>query len=184
MSESLTYTIRRVRRAKRMRIIIHQDGTVVVTKPWWARKKTAEAFLLKNQEWVLEKVRAITTGADPDLTSTDEHHYEEHKEAARALVHAKLEQWNRLYAFTYHRVSIRNQKTRWGSCSASGNLNFSYKILFLPERLQDYLVVHELCHLKEMNHSQRFWALVGQALPGYRTLYKELHLQGDTVDQE
>ncbi|MEX0930289.1 MAG: M48 family metallopeptidase [Candidatus Paceibacterota bacterium] len=182
MTITLSYTLRRVKRAKRMRIIVHQDGTVVVTRPWHIRKEVAEAFLSKHVDWVESKVYSVTAGADPDLIATDHRHYERYKEAARSLVRALLEKWNGVYGFDYGRVSIRNQRTRWGSCSSTGNLNFSYKIIFLPERLQEYLVVHELCHLREMNHSPRFWALVERALPSYRTLRTQLRRRGGALD--
>jgi len=71
-------------------------------------------------------------------------------------------------------VKIRDQSSRWGSCSWKGNLNFSYKLVLLPEHLADYVVVHELCHLREMNHSPRFWALVSQTVPDYRAKRREL----------
>ena len=100
--------------------------------------------------------------------------YNKYKEQARLLVHERLEHFNAHYNFPYHRVSIRNQKTRWGSCSSKGNLNFSYRILFLEPEAQDYLIVHELCHLKEFNHSQRFWDLVSQQSPNYKKYHLEL----------
>lgn len=95
-------------------------------------------------------------------------HYTENKEMARALIHSRLEFFNTHYNLKYKRVSIKNQRRSWGSCSALGNLNFSYRLLFLPPELCDYIIVHELCHLKELNHSQRFWDLVGETIPDYR----------------
>lgn len=92
------------------------------------------------------------------------------REAARALVHARLEYFNQYYNFSYNKVAIRNQKTRWGSCSSKGNLNFSVRILTLPPDAQDYLIVHELCHLKEFNHSSRFWDLVAEQVPDYKRI--------------
>jgi predicted metal-dependent hydrolase len=97
-----------------------------------------------------------------------------HKESARALVHERLKHWNTFYNFTYGRIAIRNQRSRWGSCSKKGNLNFSYKIALLPPNLADYLIVHELCHIGEFNHSNRFWDLVGRAIPDYKALSKDL----------
>lgn len=101
-------------------------------------------------------------------------HYLEHKEVARDFVHARIAYWNDFYGFSFNRVAIRNQRTCWGSCSEHGNLNFSYKLLFLPQHLADYVIVHELCHLKELNHSKRFWDLVAYTHPDYKTLRSEL----------
>lgn len=101
---------------------------------------------------------------------SDKLKYQKHKAEARALVLKKLEKYNKEYGFKYNRISIRDQKTRWGSCSKKGNLNFNYKIVFLPEELADYIIVHELCHLKEFNHSARFWALVAQVFPNHLKL--------------
>lgn len=101
-------------------------------------------------------------------TSSVTKHYTEHKEQARALILKRIEHYNRHYQFTYKRVAIRNQRRCWGSCSSLKNLNFNYKILLLPDHLQDYIVVHELCHLAELNHGKRFWELVAQQIPNYQ----------------
>lgn len=100
--------------------------------------------------------------------------YEKLKESARVLVKEKLEYWNQFYSFSYKRIFIRAQRTRWGSCSSRGNLSFNYRILFLSPELQDYLIVHELCHLSEMNHGSNFWVLVGRTIPKYKTLRRIL----------
>ena len=101
-------------------------------------------------------------------------HYTMHKEIAREQVLARLEYFNSHYGYTYNRVAIRNQKTCWGSCTEKGNLNFSYKLMFLPPHLMDYIVVHELCHLKELNHGKQFWELVAIAMPEYKSHVREL----------
>ena len=101
-------------------------------------------------------------------------HYLEHKEAARGFVHARVATWNEIYGFQFNRIAIRNQRSCWGSCSEHRNLNFNYKLLFLPEHLADYVIVHELCHLQEFNHSPNFWNLMARALPDYKELRKEL----------
>ncbi len=100
--------------------------------------------------------------------------YEKYKEAARALVHKKLDEFNAHYRFTYHRVTIRDQKSRWGSCSKKGNLNFNYRLAHLPEHLVDAVIVHELCHLKEFNHGASFWALMAETIPDHSARKKEL----------
>jgi len=87
---------------------------------------------------------------------------------------SRIEYYNRHYNFTFNRVAIRNQRRCWGSCSSLKNLNFNYKILLLPDHLQDYIVVHELCHLAELNHGQQFWDLVAQQIPDYKIAIAQL----------
>ncbi len=100
--------------------------------------------------------------------------YTTHKEAARVLVHAKLAQFAPRYGVIYNKVFIKNSRTRWGSCSEKGNLNFNYRIALLPEALADYVVVHELCHLIHFNHSPAFWAEVARTVPNWRVLRRQL----------
>lgn len=100
--------------------------------------------------------------------STVTAHYKAHKEIARTIITERLRQWETYTGYTSGRVAIRNQRSRWGSCSEGGNLNFSYKLIFLPSELMDYIIVHELCHTKELNHSATFWDLVGTVMPDYR----------------
>ena len=100
--------------------------------------------------------------------------YLEYKEVARELVNSRLKFWNEHYKLKYGRVSIRNQRSRWGSCSSKRNLNFNYKITLLPSHLADYVIIHELCHLKVFNHSQTFWDLVAEKAPNYLELVSEL----------
>ena len=101
-------------------------------------------------------------------------HYLKHKERARGFVQSRVEALCSEYGFSYGRIAIRNTKRSWGSCSELGNLNFSYKIIFLPEHLAEYIIVHELCHLKEFNHSPKFWAHVEVILPDHKERRKEL----------
>jgi|SRR3989344_6908041 len=100
--------------------------------------------------------------------------YLHYKELARNLVKERISHFSRFYNFKVNKIFIKNHKRRWGSCSSRKNLNFNYKILFLAPALCDYLIVHELCHLQEMNHSKKFWELVGQTIKDYKTLNKKL----------
>ncbi len=100
--------------------------------------------------------------------------WEEYKKPAEELVNTLIEEVNTNGFFVYKNITIRNQTTRWGSCSSKGNLNFNYKIVKLPYDLAKYLVVHELCHLKHLNHSKTYWELVETILPNYKTLQADL----------
>lgn len=95
-------------------------------------------------------------------------HYQAHKEAARAFVEKRLQHYNGHYQLAWNRVAIRNQRRCWGSCTSLKNLNFSYRVLFLPPDIADYIIVHELCHLQELHHQQSFWDLVSETLPDYK----------------
>lgn len=90
------------------------------------------------------------------------------------VVHQLVAQINAHYGYKINKVFIKNSRSRWGSCSERGNLNFNYRIVFLPPHLQHYLVVHELCHLGELNHSPKFWARVAETFPAYKSAKKEL----------
>ncbi len=103
-------------------------------------------------------------------------HYRTHKELARETILPRLAHWNTLYGHEYKRVAIRNQVSRWGSCSTKGNLNFNYRLIFLPQHLMDYVLVHELCHLKHFNHGEEFWMLVSTCIPNYEACKRELQI--------
>ena len=175
-SGTIAYTIKSVRRSKSVRLIVHGDGTLVLTKPFWVSMKKAEGFLQDKLEWIVEKIQWAREHhkENPARQGTKEE-YDSLKKQALRFVTERTERINReFYGFEYKKISVRNQKTRWGSCSKEGNLSFSYRIVLLPPACADYLIAHELCHLKEFNHSERFWKLVSKASPKYRTLRREM----------
>ena len=100
--------------------------------------------------------------------------YQENKEKARMIAKERLEYFNTFYNFKWNKIAIRNQKTRLGSCSRKGNLNFNYKIALIPQKASDYIIVHELCHLGEFNHSENFWNLVAKTIPDFKEMRKDL----------
>lgn len=87
---------------------------------------------------------------------------------ALVVIPEKAQAYAKVVGVRYNRITIRNQRTRWGSCSSKHNLNFNCLLMLMPEAVLDYVVVHELCHLKQMNHSKAFWAEVERVLPNYR----------------
>lgn len=104
--------------------------------------------------------------------------YLAHKEAVRAMVNERVAHFNSHYKLPIGRIAIRNQKSRWGSCSKQGNLNFNYKLGFMPAELRDYVIVHEICHIKEFNHGRGFWSLVAETVPEWREMRRRLRKIG------
>jgi predicted metal-dependent hydrolase len=98
------------------------------------------------------------------------------KKRALALASARCLHFGKVYGLAFKKISIRAQRSRWGSCSKSGNLSFNYKIAVLPRHIADYIIAHEVCHLAEMNHGKRFWDLVGKTIPLHKTTRAELRL--------
>lgn len=181
----MKYEVRESARAKHLRLTVTPEGEVIVTKPKRISLARVEAFVAKHEDWIRSmqekfqkrQERQKKSGIEPiklPRPRKGSSMYKEAVRAARVLVRDRLEHFNSLYGFTYGTISIRNQKTRWGSCSAAGNLSFNYRIVFLPRDLQDYVVVHELCHTKEHNHSESFWGEVARAIPEYGSLRQRL----------
>ena len=166
---------RKNRNSKGVKITLKNNKGFLVTYPWFISQGQAEKFFIRNERWILKNLEVLKTKKYSNLlgwgTRKD---YLKNKERARALVHERIADLNRYYNFNFKKIAIRDQQTRWGSCSSKNNLNFNYRILFLPDELVDYLIVHELCHLQEMNHSKNFWNLVGKTIPNYRALSKKL----------
>jgi len=170
---SVKYRVRRHGRAKYLRLEVGYDGVVTVTLPSWVASGMAEIFMKEKSLWLLDKVKIFQSNYGNSV-KFDREHYLAHKEKARKKIIAKVELFNKYYKFKYNRIAIKNTKRQWGSCSSKSNLNFNYKLLFLPDDLIDYVVVHELCHLKELNHGGKFWALVAKTLPDYQNKRKRL----------
>ncbi len=170
--EPISYTLKRHPRSKGVRMSVSGERALTVTAPAWLPNYFIERALKEKEEWILK------TLAHFSLSRFDLDNgvalYKKYKEDARELVSRRLEYFNGMYDLSWNRISIRNQKTRWGSCSKKKNLNFHYKLALIPEPLADYVVVHELCHLKEFNHSKKFWELVALAIPDHQARRKEL----------
>lgn len=167
--QKVPYVLRRSKRAKKMRLAIYCDGSFVVTAPEGLDFSRIEDFIFEKAEWVLKKLRITKkNGCSLVFARFGKREYKKLKEKAYRLAENKVCEFNKIYGFKYNGISIRNQKSRWGSCSRKGNLSYNYKITLMPEDLADYIIVHELCHLKEFNHSKNFWNLVAMAIPDYR----------------
>jgi len=174
---AVSYELRRSARSRSIRIAVDRHGRVRVSAPVRARKEDIERVVHGHRGWIAQAVgKALERRAQlpPDLAAETYAHYLRYKERARLLAHRKVKQWNAHFGFTVKRIAIKRFSSRWGSCSYQGNINLHYKLLFLPDRLLDYVVVHELCHLAHLNHSPAFWAAVARVLPDWRTRRAEL----------
>ena len=174
MENKFSYKLKRSKRAKRMRLAVYCDGAVVVTSPLRIEQSIIEKFIFDKKQWVLDKIQFFKNIEGKTVRVFSHKDYLENKDKAFVLVSKRVGFYNKIYGFSFNKIFIKNQKTRWGSCSRKQNLNFNYKIVFLPQEHQNYIIVHEICHLKEFNHSRKFWALVEKTFPNYLDIKKEL----------
>lgn len=172
--DRIKITIKKTFSARRLKLVVKPDLSVTLTLPYGFSAKKANEFIEQKYPWILKSLEHFKNNPVKFLISGSRSDYLKNRKQALTLAKQKLQDLNNFYNFSYSRVSIKNQKTRWGSCSKKGNLNFNYKMVYLPEDVLNYLIVHELCHLKEMNHSKKFWDLVSQTVPNYKRLRQEL----------
>jgi predicted metal-dependent hydrolase len=170
------YTIKRVPYSRSVKLAVNHNGTVEVIAPEKVTEQTIETFVMTKALWVLRSIKRQVKNPRVILHEKEQDNWQIYKHRAHMLVSERLAYFNQYYGFSWNTIIIKKTKSRWGSCSLQGNLNFNYKIALLPLELADYIIVHELCHLKEMNHSIDFWNLVEQKIPDYRELRKSLKL--------
>lgn len=174
-AKKIEYELKKSKRAKRLRLAIYCDGSFVVVAPKNLMIEKIEDYIFKKTEWILEKLKVMEKRKqNPVFSKRSKKEFLKVKAKAQELAEKKVVKFNRIYGFKFNKIFIKNQKTIWGSCSKKGNLNYNYKVALLPEKLADYIIVHELCHLKEFNHSRKFWQLVEKAMPDYRERIKEI----------
>lgn len=161
------------------------DGRVIVRAPKRCPRSFIEAFVRQKEDWVLrqlarfEKQRKEHPAPElPPLSDKDRARY---ISIARDIFTRKTAYYARIMGVSYGRIAIREQKTRWGSCSSKGNLNFNWRLILAPEEVLDYVVVHELAHRREMNHSKAFYAVVESVLPDYRQARRWLRDHGGSL---
>ena len=173
----MEYKLIRSRR-KTVAIQITREG-VLVRAPMRMPVAVIEAFVGSKRQWI-ESALAARPAPAPAFTP------EQKKELAgraKADIPGRVARFAPVLGVSYGRITLRYQKTRWGSCSGKKNLNFNCLLMLAPEYVRDYVVVHELCHLLEMNHSKGFWALVEKVMPDYRQSRQWLRTQGRELIQ-
>ena len=173
MSFPISYEIIYSKR-KSVAIQIRPDGQVIVRAPYGCPRSFINSFIHQKADWIVKHSaenkqryeKQVQLKKDrPTLSDAQRKRY---IETARSIFTQKAAYYARLIGVTYGRISIREQKTRWGSCSSKGNLNFNCLLMLAPPEVLDYVVVHELCHRKQMNHSKAFRAEVEKVFPDYK----------------
>ena len=172
-NQSEEYMVNVIRsKRKTMALQVGLDGTVVARVPNRVAKKEVLRFLDSHAAWIAAAKKKMAR------RQQEKQAYDSLSKREKDEIWAHFMQRLMYYApkigVTFERVAIRNQKGRWGSCSSKGNLNFNYRLHYLPQELMDYVVVHELSHRIHMNHSRDFWALVGQYDKDYKQHQTEL----------
>ena len=145
-----------------------KNKKLVVKAPFFVTKKMIHNFVIKNTSWIEQQQQKLKES----LLDTSK--IAEYKKEARSYIVPKVEEYAKKFGFQYNKIRITSATTRWGSCSSKRNLNFSYRLILTPKEMVDYVIVHELCHLRQMNHSRLFWNEVEQILPDYKVAEKWL----------
>jgi len=162
---------------------ISPSGEVIVRAPEAATSAFIRSFVEAKQSWIDKHLAIVLAKRDRSRTlpclTTEE--ISRLKKEAKPVFESRVYFYALLLGVTYDRITVRLQRSRWGSCSEKGNLNFNALLLLSPPRVLDYVVVHELCHRKEMNHSARFWAEVASVIPDWKEQRSWLRQNGQSL---
>lgn len=150
-----------------------KEGRVIVRAPRGISQARIDSFINKNLAWIEKRIEITKNQHDP-IASMADAQIKRLRELARTYLTAKTEEYSQIMGLKFGRITITGAKTRFGSCSSKGNISYSYRLMLYPEAAIDYVVVHELAHLVEMNHSRRFYAIVEKVLPDYKERVKLL----------
>ena len=172
----ISYTLIRSSR-KTLSLEVRPDGTVTVRAPRRLSEKAIRDFVASKESWLREKLQKYESPLPP-LTVGE---LAQLKQQAKEDLSRRVSFWAPQVGVSFERITIRAQKTRWGSCSNGGNLNFNCLLMLSPPEIRDYVVIHELCHRKHMNHSPGFWNEVAKHCPDYARHRKWLKDRGGAL---
>ncbi|MBP3240584.1 MAG: M48 family metallopeptidase [Oribacterium sp.] len=164
-------------------ITVNSKAEVIIKAPYRTTEAEIQELLKKRAGWIKEHVDKVLREREraDSLEPITNEELRELGDKAVEFIPKRVEYFAGKVGVSYGRITIRNQKTRWGSCSSKGNLNFNCLLMLTPPEIIDYVIVHELCHRKEMNHSVRFWSEVAKVLPDYKKRRKWLNDNGGVI---
>lgn len=162
---------------KTLAISITQEGKLLIKSPIQMKEREIERFLEQKRFWIYKQTKRMLK-ENKNRVARSEEEIQELREKAREVLTKKTDYFKRILKVDYQKIRIGNQKTRWGSCSSRGTISYNWHLVLMPESIMDYVVVHELCHLVEMNHSPAFWEKVAEVLPDYQSARKWLKENG------
>ena len=173
--KKIDFILNKSKKAKNIKIEIKKTGNIFLIAPKLIPNFLAVQFLKTKIDWVLEKQREVLEKREnqkvPELSQKD---FLQYKKESLEKIKERVEYFAEKGDFTYGKITIKNNKSNWGSCSSKGNLNFNYRLIFLDPEELDYIIIHELSHLKEMNHSKNFWTEVEKLCPKYKEIRKRI----------
>ena len=153
-------------RARRYVIRVRPDGSVRVTVPHWGSKRHAEQFAEQQAHWIERQRRQVEEHRQTVVERSPAELRELRARAARELP-SRLHELAQRHGLVVAKVSIRNQRWRWGSCSPKGHICLNWRLVLMPDEVRDYVIIHELMHLRRLDHSPTFWKLVAAACPDF-----------------
>lgn len=174
--KEVPYNIVRTKR-RTIGIVIDQSGDIEIRIPGWVTVGEVERFVEEKKSWIIKtrkKMASRNKVRRADWDQLKDNYGIWMNGRGGELFKKKVDDWAEIIGVTYNRLSLRDVSSRWGSCTSKGNIMFSWKVFAMPERVVDYLIVHELVHRKYMNHSTQFWEEVGRYVPEYKKIKKEL----------
>ncbi len=168
---------------KSISIEISRDLRVIVRVPLFMSKKQIYKFIEDKTDWINKHLELVKNreGTEQNIPKFTEDEIKALTKQAKTIIPQRVECFAKIMGVKYNRISIKHQVTRWGSCSVKGNLNFNCLLMLCPPEVRDYVIVHELCHLKELNHSQKFWNEVARYCPDYKAHKLWLKVNGSEL---
>lgn len=180
----MDYSVKIIKsKRKTLSLEVTQDLQVILRAPSWVKDRDIDRFLTERESWIINSIEKLSQKQKEQekIKPLTLEEVRALKRKARVIIPPRVDYYADIIGVKYGHISIRCQKTLWGSCSYEHNLNFNCLLMLVPEPVLDYVIVHELCHILELNHSERFWNHVASVLPDYKKRRNWLKTNGSAI---